>query len=342
MLPSATIREPANWKANSRQTIRCFFLLKDTAGLISCIQWDGVGYLNPWSSLSLQLPTTGSGQAMGLPTWKQEKPKFVKELRPNPIINPLKEGGRSQAAFKRSSYLQLSTQLHLGKVKGRWGKGLNGILPLSQFQQWETAAEKELKEKGSSSHYPIPVPRAVWGVMTVLFALARGHWVAFCSSCRPPKQFARSRLTCFQKGTKQFTDNKANRAYNTSQPPSPNQVSPQCLPAQMPTLGFHQPHWGTQDSITAAEHVSPPRPTQGESQYGGEMLSLKETWAWGRGKEGHLRSLPSATVTSPRQREEKDEWIETSWRLSPHRARLPLLFLWVSLLVPLSSLRFAR
>lgn len=73
---------------------------------------------------------------MGLPTGKQEKPpKFVKELGPNPTMNPLKEGGRSQAAFKRSSYLQLSTQLHLGKVKGRWGKELHGILPLSQFQQ---------------------------------------------------------------------------------------------------------------------------------------------------------------------------------------------------------------
>lgn len=106
----------------------------------------------------------------------------------------------------------------------------------------------------------------------------------------------------------------------------------------MPTLGSHQPHRGTQDSITAAERVSPPRPTQGDSQYGGEMLSLKETWAWGRGKEGQLCSLPSATVTSPKRREEKDECIETSWRLSPHRARLPLLFLWVSLLVPLVSL----
>lgn len=73
---------------------------------------------------------------MGLPTGKQEKPpKFVKELRPNPTMNPLKEGGRSQPAFKGSSYLQLSTHLHLRKVIGRWRKGLHGILPLSQFQQ---------------------------------------------------------------------------------------------------------------------------------------------------------------------------------------------------------------
>lgn len=69
---------------------------------------------------------------MGLPTGKQKKPpKFVMELRPNPTMNPLKKRGRSQAAFKGSSYLQLSTQLHLQKVMGRWGKGLHGILPLS-------------------------------------------------------------------------------------------------------------------------------------------------------------------------------------------------------------------
>lgn len=64
---------------------------------------------------------------MGLPMGKQERSlKFVKELWPNLTINPLKEGGGSQAAFKRSSYLQLSTQLHLGK-----GKGLHGILLIS-------------------------------------------------------------------------------------------------------------------------------------------------------------------------------------------------------------------
>lgn len=145
----------------------------------------------------------GSAQAMGLPTGKQEKPpKFVKELRPNPTMNPLKEGGRSQAAFKGSSYLQLSTQLHLGKVTGRGGEGLHGVLPLSQFQQWETAAEKELKEEGSSSHYPIPVPRAVWGVMTVLSALARGHWVAFCSSCRAPQAICKVKADLFPKRNK--------------------------------------------------------------------------------------------------------------------------------------------
>lgn len=120
---------------------------------------------------------------MGLPIGKQEKPpKFVKELRPNPTMGPLKEGGRSQPAFKGSGYLQLSTHLYLGEVMGGRGKELHGILLLSHFQQQEAAAEKELKEEGSSSHYPIPVPRAVWGVMTVLSALAGGHSVAFCSS----------------------------------------------------------------------------------------------------------------------------------------------------------------
>lgn len=158
---------------------------------------------------------------MGLPTEKQGKPpKFVKELRPNATKSLLREGGRSPPAFKGNSYLQLYTHLRLGEVIGRWGKGLQRIL-LSHFQQPEAAAEKELKEQGSSSHYPIPVPRAVWGVMTMLSALARGHSASFCSSCRPPKQFARSMLTCFLKGTKQFTDNEANSAYTTSQPPLP-------------------------------------------------------------------------------------------------------------------------
>lgn len=73
---------------------------------------------------------------MGLPKEKQGKhPKFVKELRPNPTMSLLKEGGRSQPAFRGSSYLQLSTHWHLGAVIGRWGKGLHGILLLSHFKQ---------------------------------------------------------------------------------------------------------------------------------------------------------------------------------------------------------------
>lgn len=54
----------------------------------ACRWWYGVGYLNPWSSPSAQLPGVGSGQAMGFPTGEQEKPpKFVKELRPNPTMS---------------------------------------------------------------------------------------------------------------------------------------------------------------------------------------------------------------------------------------------------------------
>lgn len=93
----------------------------------------------------------------------------------------------------------------------------------------------------------------------------------------------------------------------------------------MPTLGFHQPHWETQDSITAAEHVSPRWPTQGDSPY--RERCYRRRPELGEGKEGKLCFLPSATVTSPKpRREEKDERTETSWRLSPNRARLPLLF----------------
>lgn len=213
---------------------------------------------------------------MGLSTEKQGKPpKFVKELRPK---EPLKGRGEVSTCFQRKQLFTTFYSLASGGGNRERGKGLQCIL-LSHFQQGEAAAEKELKEQGSSSHYPIPVLRAVWGVMTVLSALARGHSVSFCSSCRPLKQFARSMLTCFLKGTKQFTDNEANSAYTNhiANPSSSNQVLPLCLPAQMPTLGFHQPHWETQDSITAAEHVSPRWPTQGDSPYGGEMLSLKET-----------------------------------------------------------------
>lgn len=201
--------------------------------------------------------------------------------------------------MKGSSYLQLSTHLHLGTAIGRKGKGLLRLLLPSDFQQPNTAAEKELKE-GAPAITPSLMPRAVWGVMTVLSALARGHSLAFCSSCRTPKQFARSVLTCFQRGTQQFTDNEANRVYidHITIPPSSNQVSPQCLPAQMPPLGFHQPHWGTQESITAAEHVSPPDQPKETLLTGERCYQERRPELGGGGRREHLCLLPSATVTS--------------------------------------------
>lgn len=103
-----------------------------------------------------------------------------------PHSEPLKGRGKGSTCLKGSSYLQLSTHLHLGTAIGREGKGLLRLLPPSLFQQPNTDAGKELKE-GAPAIIPSLMPRAVWGVMTVLSALARGHSVAFCSSCRAPQ-----------------------------------------------------------------------------------------------------------------------------------------------------------
>lgn len=265
---------------------------------------------------------------MGLPTEKQGKPpKFVKELRPK---EPLKGRGEVSTCFQRKQLFTTFYSLASGGGNKKRGKGLQRIL-LSHFQQGEAAAEKELKEQGSSSHYPIPVLRAVWGVMTVLSALARGHSVSFCSSCRPPKQFARSMLTCFLKGTKQFTDNEANSAYTTSQTPLPQIRFYPCASLPRCRLWASTSPTGKPRIASQLQSMSRLAGQPKETLRTGERCyRLRRPELGGRGKEGKLCFLPSATVTSPKRREEKDERTETSWRLSPNRARLPLLFLWVS------------
>ena len=118
MPAAATVRGAANWKSSSKQTIRCFFPPKDTAGPnttpASRMGWD---IWIPDLACQLNYLEWGEDRQWGLPTEKQGKPpKFVKELRPNPTMSLLKEGGRSQPAFKGNSYLQLSTHLHLGEL----------------------------------------------------------------------------------------------------------------------------------------------------------------------------------------------------------------------------------
>lgn len=166
---------------------------------------------------------------MRFSTGKQEKPpKFVKKLRPNPTMNLLKEAGGLNLLLKEAViYNFLFTYIWWGRVIGRWGKEPLLLLWYSPFSfpaMRSSCRERVKRRRKAPAITPSPcleLPGGAGGgvVVAVLSALARGHSLAFCSSCcLPPKQFARSMLTCFQRGTKQFTDNEANRAYTTSQP----------------------------------------------------------------------------------------------------------------------------
>lgn len=88
-------------------------------------------------------------------------------------------------------------------------------------------------------------------------------------------------------------------------PPSSNQVLPQRLPAQMPPLGFHQPHWGTHDSSTTAEHVSPPDQPK-ETLLKGERDAIwKGDLSLGGGGRRSISVSYRVSQSLPRSREEK-------------------------------------
>lgn len=122
---------------------------------------------------------------MGASLTEARKASQVCKSGAQPHRKPLKGRGKGFTCLKGSSYLQLSTHLYLGTAIGREKRGCSLLLPFD-FQKPDTAAEKELKE-GAPAIIPSLVPRAVWGVMTVLSALARGHIVVFCSSCWAPQ-----------------------------------------------------------------------------------------------------------------------------------------------------------
>lgn len=76
----------------------------------------------------------------------------------------------------------------------------------------------------------------------------------------------------------------------------------------MPTLGFHQTHWGTQDSITAAEHVSASPANPRRLSVRGRDAIAKGDLSLGEGEGGTSVFLTKRHNHFP-EAERREEWM---------------------------------